>query len=273
MSRRFPINTGGDPHASPSMQPYIHSIISLLTLSSATVLPPTPLEHLSLDETYLPYLQSTHIAPLQVIQALLPMLRTSPARAKDALANNKGKHTIVVCLPAIDTRVGLPFASAQAMSAAATLQGIQILRREIKISAMSAAGSDSMKNLRVVTIDVGSVEHSSYEHGSSTDAVADIGKAMESWTPSEKAAYGPSVLSLAQHDGPSRRPTNDSVFVDTIVRVVGGTSTVRGGSMLVLGVESFRQFCTWIRGDRIVVGAGGQLFNSSVRMSLISVPF
>lgn len=191
------------------------------------------------------------------------MLRTSPARAKDALSNNHGKQTIVVCLPATDTRVGLPFASAQAMSAAATLQGIQVLRREIKISAMSAAGSDSMKNLRVITVDVGSIQYPGHGEASG-NSISDIQKAMENWTPSEKAAYGPSVLSIAEQSGSPRRPTKVSVFVDTITRVVGGTAAARGGSTSVLGIEIFRRFGTWIRGDTIAVGAGGQIPNISI---------
>ena len=112
MSRRFPVTTAGDPHVSPSAQLHLHSAISLLTLPSPASAPPpapAPLEHLDLrtNGAYLAYLQATHLTPLHVLQALLPLLRASPARARDALANGSGKHSIVVCLPATDARVGL----------------------------------------------------------------------------------------------------------------------------------------------------------------------
>jgi hypothetical protein len=117
LSRRFPINIAGDPHVSPSTQPYLHSVISLLSLpsSSSSAIPPAPapLEHLALDSAYLPYLQATHITPLHVIQALLPLLRSSPSRARDS----RTTRNLVICTPATDGRVGLPFASARAMSA------------------------------------------------------------------------------------------------------------------------------------------------------------
>ena len=241
---------------SPSSQPYIHSIVSLLTLSSPSPLPPMPFEHLSLDSTYLSYLQATHITPLQVIQALLPLLRTSPARAKDALSYNKGKQTIVVCLPITDTRVGMPFASAQAMSASATLRGIQVLRREINISALSATSSDMMKNLRVVTVDVGVIQNP--DHAQDADApIVDVQKTMESWTPSEKIAYGPSLFTINEQSGTSRRPSEVSTFVDTIVDVVGGDRTTRFGGRVMAGLGLLYKFRSWIRGDRISVGAGG----------------
>ena len=91
MSRRFPINAAGDPHAAPNAHLFVHSVVSLLTLpASAAPPPPAPLEHLNLRSSYLSYLQATHITPLQVLQALLPLLRASPARARDALANGAG---------------------------------------------------------------------------------------------------------------------------------------------------------------------------------------
>ena len=144
MSRRFPLTASGDPHAPPTTHLYVHSVVSLLTLPSSTHVPaPAPLEHLNLRGTYQHYLQATHITPLQVLQALLPLLRSSPARARDALAHGAGKQSIVVCLPATDARVGLPFGSAQAMSAAATLRGVEVLRREIRAASSSSGTSGS----------------------------------------------------------------------------------------------------------------------------------
>ena len=161
MSRRFPITAAGDPHASPALQLFVHSVISLLTLPSSTVSPlSAPLEHLNLSTAYASYLQATHVTPLQVLQALLPLLRAAPARARDALANGLGKHSIVVCLPATDARVGLPFAGAQAMSAAATLRGVEVLRRELRAAAASAESpeiADAVRNIKVVVVDVGAV--------------------------------------------------------------------------------------------------------------------
>ncbi|KAJ2967894.1 hypothetical protein NUW54_g13373 [Trametes sanguinea] len=105
MSRRFPITAAGDPHAPAAAHLYVHSIVSLLSLPSpSTALPPAPLEHVNLHGEYLSYLQATHIAPLQLLQALLPLLRATPARAKDARANGLGRQSSVVCLPAIDAR-------------------------------------------------------------------------------------------------------------------------------------------------------------------------
>lgn len=261
LSRRFPINSSGDPHASLSSQPYIHSIISLLTLSSASPpLLPMPLEHLPLDSTYISYLQSTHITPLQVIQALLPLLRTSTARAKDALHYNKAKQSIVVCLPATDTRVGMPFASAQAMSSSATLRGIQVLRREIKISALSATSSDVMKNLRVVTVDVGVFQDPDHAHGLGA-SVLDAQSAIENWTHSEKNFYGPALFSISdQGIGASRRPSEAATFVDVVVDVVGGDRTARGGRRAMVGLGLFYRLRNWIRGDRISVGAGARTY-------------
>ncbi|KAL1944414.1 hypothetical protein VTO73DRAFT_2844 [Trametes versicolor] len=96
MSRRFPITAAGDPHASPTTHIYLHSVVSLLSLPSHNITPPpAPLEHLSLHGDYLPYLQATHVVPLQVLQALLPLLRATPARARDARANGLGRQSIV----------------------------------------------------------------------------------------------------------------------------------------------------------------------------------
>lgn len=92
--------------------PYIHSIVSLLTLSpppptntadaSTTISMHAPFEHISMRDTYLPYLTASQITPLQIVQALLPLLRTGAARTRDAGSNK----SIVLCVPATDARVG-----------------------------------------------------------------------------------------------------------------------------------------------------------------------
>lgn len=280
LSRKFPINSAGDPHASPSSQPYILSVVSLLTLSPPSVPAPMPLEHLPLEATYLPYLTSTHIVPLQVIQALLPILRSSPARAKDGLTNGTGKQSIIVCLPVTDTRVGLPFASAQAMSASATLQGLQVLRREIKIASLSMVNPEAMKNIRVVTVEVGTIDADGHrEHHQEKSGSTNIQTSMEDWSASEKSTYGQSFLTLNGRDtqvGKSRKPTPVSHFVRTIVNVVNGQSYGDGPSIPF--VSALYKLRNWLRGDRIPVGAGARTYvlasnlPSSILDVLINLP-
>jgi len=223
-----------------------------------------PLEHISLRSTYLPYLNATHITPLQVIQALMPLLRTGPARSRD-----KGRKSIIICLPAMDARVGLPFASIQAMSAASTLRGVEVLRREINVAALTDR-SESMKNIRVVVVDVGVFDVGQPPSNMPPESIY---KAMEEWSPSEKVTYGPAFASIL-HDipptasrwgafltlfknghryGASRRPTDISVFVDNIVGVVAGGR--HGLTLFDFGLGRIRN---WIRGDRFSVGAGGE---------------
>ncbi|KAI0934619.1 hypothetical protein AcV5_006402 [Taiwanofungus camphoratus] len=257
MSRRFPITSAGDPHAPPSTHLHIHSIITLLTLPSLSSTPsPGPLEHLPLRDTYSSYLQATHILPLLVLQALMPLLRTSPARARDALSNNLGKKSIIVCLPVTDARVGVPFASAQAMSAAATLRGVEVLRREIHMAALTDT-SGSMKDIKVVVVDVGAVggpdpvrdEHS----------LDDVQSSMDDWTLSEKVAYGTAFTFAVEQGlqyGVYRKPADVAVFVDTLIDIVsnGKKSTGSTNVLLRLGFGRLRE---WLRGDRVLVGAGG----------------
>ncbi|KAF8163410.1 hypothetical protein B0H34DRAFT_764941 [Crassisporium funariophilum] len=268
LSRKFPIKASGDPFASPSSHPYIHSIISLLTLSASVPAINAPLEHISLQHTYLPYLNATQITPLQVIQALLPHLRTGSARSRD-----KGKKSIIVCLPATDARVGLPFASVKAMSAAGTLRGVEVLRREISIAALTDQ-SESMQNIRVVVVDVGSFN---IDASFSTTTPEVIHTAMLDWSASEKMTYGPAFAGIV-HDGrPSmstwkrlqsvfkngynyglpRKPTDISVFVDNLVGVVSGGRF--GPSIVGLGLGLGR-IRNWIRGERFSVGAGASTY-------------
>lgn len=238
----------------------------MLTLSSSTRTTHAPLEHISLRNTYLPYLNATHITPLQVIQALLPLLRTGPARSQD-----KGKKSIIICLPATDACVGLPFASVQAMSAASTLRAVEILRREINIAALTDH-SESMKNIKVVVVDVGAFDVPNILPSEG------LYKAMEGWSASEKVTYGPAFASMLPDNsapahvprwesirnmfrdeyryGVPRQSTDLSVFVDNIVGVVSGG---RHG-YLVFGVGlGLGRIRNWIRGERFSVGAGGEI--------------
>lgn len=259
--------------------PYIHSIISLLTLSASLPIANAPLEHVSLRDTYLPYLTATQITPLQVIQALLPLLRTGSARSRD-----KGKKSIIVCLPATDALVGLPFASVQAMSAAGTLRALEILRREIRIASMSDK-SDAMQNINVITVDVGT-----FNTGETSDALHPEGiyKSMERWTASEKLVYGPAFVSIMGQQSPApshaerikslfngdyrygmpRRATDMTVISDKLVSVVSGGRYNPSVFGVGLGLGRLQN---WIRGERFSVGAGGMsiavIFSSGTDLS------
>ena len=275
LSRKFPLRSSGDPYSSPASQPYIQSVISLLTLPAAAASVPTlgPLEHISLGTDYLPYLNATQISPLQVIQQLLPLLRTGSARSID-----KGKKSIIICLPAVDTHVALPFSAVQAMSAAGTLKAVEILRREIAVASVTGK-TDSMKNIRVVTVEVGSIELG-VRGAPALDQQTNILKATEKWTSSEKLIYGPAFASVIAHQqahvqqevvggwwegvqalfgerrhyAVGRRPAKMSEFVRKVVGIVseGRYGPTLFGQNVGLGVVM-----NWVRGDRVAVGAGG----------------
>ncbi|EIM89815.1 uncharacterized protein STEHIDRAFT_145043 [Stereum hirsutum FP-91666 SS1] len=259
LSRRFPINAPGDPHSTPATHPHIHSIISLLTLPSSYAPPTAPLEHLHLRSSYLPYLNATHLTPLQVIQALLPLLRSSPARARDAASNNAEKKSIIVCIPAAESRVGLPFAAANAMSAAATLRGIEVLRREIDMATLTGDAQTSMGNVKVIVVDVGAVEPPQITNRRLL--TYDAGHAMDAWTPSEKLAYGAAYQSILEEGnayGVPRKPTDVGVFVKSIVDVVRHG---RRRTWSVFGVSlGLGPVAGWISGERFSVGAGASTY-------------
>jgi hypothetical protein len=239
LSRRFPITAAGDPYAPTPYHPLVHSVISLLTMPTTSVhCAPAPFEQVSLRGTYLPHLLSTHVAPLQTIQALLPLFRTDASRTR-------GHKSIILCLPAADARVGLPFGSVSAMSAAATLRAADVLRREI-------AAAQGMSAIRIVTVDVGEV-------GSSTSD-PDVRVNMDDWTPSEKATYGAAFSTLREIRG-SRVPVDVCTFVDSLVGVASGGTRARYSGKVIFGISFgllYEQVKDWIRGDRFSIGAGGQ---------------
>ncbi|KAI0028510.1 hypothetical protein K488DRAFT_80634 [Vararia minispora EC-137] len=252
LSRRFPINAPGDPHVSPASLPYVHSVVSLLGLYSPITVPSVPLERLHLQDDYLPYLTATHITPLTAIQALLPLLRTAPARARDNAANGRGRRSIVVCTPSVDALVGLPFAAARAMSAAATTRAVEVLRREVRMAA-ATGGAPAMKYLNVVTLDVGAIETPPPRArliGYTSEAD------LDGWSESERAAYGAAYVAMVEQ-GPSvtrRRPTSARAFAESVVEVVmyGHKQTVSVfGHALPLG-----PLAKWVFGWRYPVGAG-----------------
>ena len=165
--------------------------------------------------------------------------------------NNLPKKSIIFCLPATDARVGLPFAGAQAMSAAATLRGAEVLRREIRLAALTDE-SQSMRHIKVVTVDVGSVGASSEK--TQTQSVE---HSMLDWTVSEKAAYGSAFASVSQGQTHLRRkPTEVAKFSQTVVDVVSGgrIKTPHRFQEIDLVLGRLREF---IWGDRVIVGAGG----------------
>lgn len=240
LSRRFPITAAGDPYAATPYHPLLHSIISLLTLPIPSIhTAPTPIEQLSLRSTYLPHLLSTHFAPLQALQALLPLLRADAKRAG-------GRKSIIVCLPAADARVGLPFGGVSAMSAAATIRALDVLRREVAVG-------QGMSSIRIVAVDVGVV-------GETPVSALANSLAMDDWTPSEKATYGQAFAALGETSmGRSRRPEDISVLVDNIVGVISAGTKTKMASQTIWGIRvgvGYEKIRDWIRGDRFAVGAG-----------------
>jgi hypothetical protein len=268
LSHRFPINIHGDPHASPATHPFVHSVVSLLGLSHFSAL--TPLEHVQLQSEYLKYLNATHITPLQIIQALLPLMRNSPSRTRDSIKNGKGKKSIVVCVPATDAHVGLPFLGPSSMSAAATLRGVDVLRREVRVAA-ATGGAEGMGDINVVGFEVGALDippfagrdpldHSSKEY-------------TKSWTPSEKLAYGPAwELTL---EGPGhqfqRKAQKADAFVNDLLQVVS-YGRIRSVSFCGLQLNIWLVF-DWMRGGRYAVGSGGKFPSCSSKATLLMRPF
>jgi len=242
LSRRFPINASGDPFVSPASLPYIHSIVSLLSLPPSRSLH-GPIENISLSDDYITYLNETQITPLSVIQALLPALRTMPS---------KGMKSIVICLPATPSRIGLPFNAAESMSAAGTLRAAEVLRREVAAAALTGK-AESMKNIRVVVVEVGLLDTIQVD-----SRPEEVYKAMEGWTTSEKLTYGPAFAAVQSNQtegryGVPRKPTNINVLVDSLLTVVSNGRV--GPRILGIGLGGLRN---WIRGERFSVGAGGK---------------
>lgn len=155
-----------------------------------------------------------------------------------------------MCLPAADARVGLPFGGVSAMSAAATLRALDVLRREVAVG-------QGMSSIRIVAVDVGVV-------GETPVSSLENSHAMDDWTPSEKATYGQAFAALGETSmGQSRRPEDISVLVDNIVGVVSAGTKTKMASKTICGIRvgfGYEKIRDWIRGDRFAVGAGGSLF-------------
>lgn len=237
LSRRFPISAAGDPYLPNPSHPLLHSVISFLTMPApSTGCAPGPLEQVSLHDTYLPYLLATHVAPLQTLQALLPLLRADAQRTRAC-------RSIIICLPAADARIGLPFASVHAMSAAANVRAADVLRREI-------SAAQGMGRIRVVTVDVGAV-------GQAFDDIT-VPPTIDDWTPSEKATYGAALYALSE-TAKRRTPEDVSKFVDSIIGVVSSGTKTTGAGKAVYGIGvglAYEKVKDWIRGNRFSIGAG-----------------
>ncbi|KAL5529343.1 hypothetical protein ACEPAG_5328 [Sanghuangporus baumii] len=262
LSLRFPLNSAGDPYQhSPTSFPIIFSIVSLLTLPPASTCPtPAPFEHLELGSTYETHLLRTHIMPLQVIQALMPLFRVDSVRAQDSMYAFGGRRSIVFCVPAADARVGVPYASAQAMSAAATVRGAEVLRRELK-----QVSDPQMRDVRVVVADIGVIGRSD-SLGLAALSLDDeaLARSISSWTPGEQrvytAPYTAFVNAITQRRG--RKPTGIDRFVKTLVGTVGWNAVKHERrSVFSVGLRLWAySFYRIIKGDRLAVGAGARAY-------------
>jgi Fungal family of unknown function (DUF1776) len=239
------------------MHPFVHSVISLLSLSSFST--PVPFEHVQLQGEYLKYLNATHITPLQIIQALMPLMRNSPSRTRDAIKNGKGKKSIVVCIPILSAYVGFPFLGPSSVSAAATLRAVDVLRREVRVAA-STGGAEGMNDIEVVSLEVGQLDIPPF---ACRPLDYDPKEYAKSWTPSEKLAYGPAwdLLLEANKDDPSvsrgqSKAQKVEVFVGDLVQIVSH-GRVCCVSLCGLRLHIGSTF-DWLRGGRYAVGSGGK---------------
>ncbi|TRM58596.1 hypothetical protein BD626DRAFT_510776 [Schizophyllum amplum] len=257
LTRRFPITAHGDPFARSTSHPYIQSVISLLTIPSSPV--HAPLEHVDMRGEYLQHLSATQIVPLEIIQALLPLMRDGPP--------TKTKKSIVVCLPAIDARVGLPFSSVQGIIVSSTHRAVDILRREVRIAALTGK-ADTMGNIRVVTAEIGQFDVGVRD---AEPSAAETYKTLEAWTPSEKVVYGPGFIGLSHPSAAPvrmRRKSSDvSAFVGRVVSVVTGG---RYGPVVFGFNIGLGYLVNWLRGDQFSVGAGGE---HTILDTLLNLPY
>jgi len=167
------------------------------------------------------------------------------------------------------------------MAVAGTLRGVEVLRREINLAAVTD-NSASMKNIQVVTVEIGALKHGNVVNMTEEYSTGELFKVMEDWTASEKVSYGPAFAAIA-HDSPvpeshyhtlislfkngnrfgvPRQPTDVSVFVDRIVDVVSDGKF--GPNLLGLGFL-WRRAQRLVRGERFSVGSGGKWNGLSLR--------
>lgn len=183
-------------------------------------------------------------------------MRNSPSRTRDAIRNGRGKKSIVVCVPAIDARVGRPFMGPSSMSATATRRAVDVLRREVRVAA-STGGAEGMSDIEVVSLEVGALDIPPFAGRRMLDY--DSKEYTKSWTPSEKLAYGPAwEFTLETSSGKyQRKGRKVDLFVDDLVQIVshGGVCSVTLCGLRLHVGSAFG----WLRGGRYAVGSGGNV--------------
>ncbi|GJJ12560.1 hypothetical protein Clacol_006803 [Clathrus columnatus] len=256
---RFPLTASGDPYTLTHSACYLQSIVSLAALFPSPS--PCPFEVVSLRESYLPYLIRTHLTPFHIVQGLLPPLR----RISRQFGDTGIRKSIIFCVPAIASRVGVPFISQESMSASATVRGAETLRRELQAAAQN--GLDGPVSPKVVIIDVGTV---GYARRTVVTPLSDMDPELitRSWSESELEAYSTSFKAyIEQARTTPRNPTHVNVFINAVVGVVSqGTKGrdygfgYREGFNLATGkravLELWGRIHNCIRGDRFSIGAG-----------------
>jgi hypothetical protein len=183
-------------------------------------------------------------------------MRNSPSRTRDAIKNGKGKKSIVVCVPAIDAHVGLPFLGPSSMSAAATRRAVDVLRREVRVAAWTG-GAEGMNDIEVVSLEVGALDIPPFAGRRMLDY--DTKEYTKSWTPSEKLAYGPAWELTLEGSGhkSQRKAQKVDLFVGDLVQIV---SFGRVCSVSLCGLRvHFGSVFGWLRGGRYAVGSGGNI--------------
>jgi len=154
-------------------------------------------------------------------------------------SSSKRKKKVVVCLPVVASRVGVPWNAAQAMSAGATTKAVDVLRRELR-------DSDQASNISVTIADIGFVGPSSNNYNSGTAAY------MSDWSPSIRSTYGPAFLGALEHSRLNpRSPDNIQGAVNKLASLV---DEPRGGA---LGKFAFN---LRMPRERELVGAGAYTY-------------
>lgn len=166
-----------------------------------------------------------------------------------------GRRNIIFCVPAADARVGIPYAAAQSMSAAATVRGVDILRRELQ-----QIDDPQMRGIRVVVADVGAV--GSYDPlGIAAQEVEEsMVNSIASWTPGEQRIYASpyaAFVNTVTH-GSVRRPLKTEKFVKRMIKSVGRLSGRHEKYPFLVGVKVWAVGLQHqVIGSRFAVGAGG----------------
>lgn len=183
-------------------------------------------------------------------------MRNSPSRTRDAIKTGKGKKSIVVCVPAMDARIGFPFMGPSSVSAAATRRAMDVLRREVRVAALTG-DAEGMSDIEVVSLEVGMLDIPPFAGRRMLDY--DPKEYTKSWTPSEKLAYGPGwELMLRSTSGKYQRSAQKlDLFVGDLVQIV---SRGRVCSVSLCGLRlHVGSVFGWLRGGRYAVGSGGKV--------------